>query len=1197
MNRRLYRALAAAVFAFSIFRASTAAAAVTIDVNTSADRTTASTSVTSPSFSTSSGNELLLAFVAADAASGTTATVTSVAGAGLTWSLVVRNNAQSGTSEIWRAFAPAPLVNVSVAATVSQATVSSITVLSFTGVDASGTGGSGAIGATAKANAASGAPSASLVTTRAGSWLFGVGNDWDNPISRTPAAGQSLVHETMSTTGDTYWVQKQNAPTALAGTTVSISDTAPTTDRFNLAICEVLPAPTAPSTDTIAPTVAITAPAPGTVAGTTTIAAAATDNVAVAGVQFQIDGINAGAEAIVAPYSIAWKTTLVADGSHTLTAVARDAAGNVTTSAPVIVTVLNSSQSMGQWSAPFDLGMVAVNAVLMRTGKVLLFSGSYVGSWTERVWDPATGSVTAVPNPYYNLFCAGQAQLPDGRILVVGGYDPPSLGAANANIFDPKTQSWSALPNMSYRRWYPTATTLPDGRMLVTSGGQTCLTCLAELPEIFDPATGRFTTVTSARLAVPYYPFMFVLPDGSVLDAGANEEVVATSKLDLTTGKWSTVDPVVRDGHSAAMYLPGKVLKTGTAADSGASGNAAATAYAIDMTQPTPAWREVAPMTMPRAYHNMTILPDGSVLVTGGGTTLDGHDTATAVYSAELWNPATETWKTLASASVPRLYHSTALLLPDGRVLSAGGGNDSGAVDETTAQIFSPPYLFKGVRPAIAQVVDAIQYGGKFAIDTADAPSIAGVALMRPGAVTHGFDEDQRYIPLAFSINSGVVNATAPANANLAPPGYYMLFIVNGNGVPSTAAFVRLGSPAADTLPPTPPGSLVAQGALGTATLTWTAATDDAGVALYNIYRSATSGFQPSSATKIGQATATQFTDTVAAGNYFYVVTAQDVAQNLSAPSNEAMAIVFADTTPPSVTITMPADQASLSGSTTIAALASDDATVTGVQFQLDGAALGAERVMPPYSISWNTATTSNGPHTISAVARDAAGNRSTSTVSVSVNNPSPVPAGLVAAYGFNEGAGVQTRDTSGQGNTGTLTNATWSATGKYGAALSFNGTAWVTIADAASLHLTTAMTLEAWVRPTSGTGWRTAILKEKTGGLAWSLYTANNASRPVGYAHVGGDIPVTGTAAVPLNAWTHLALTYDGAALRLYVNGTPVSTTDLAGPMASSTSALRIGGNSVWGEYFKGLIDEVRIYDRPLSAAEIQVDMATPVQ
>ena len=191
------------------------------------------------------------------------------------------------------------------------------------------------------------------------------------------------------------------------------------------------------------------------------------------------------------------------------------------------------------------------------------------------MWDPVTGSITLVPNPYFNLFCSGHSQLADGRILVVGGYDSSSVGAANANIFDPVTQSWSALPDMAYRRWYPTSTTLPDGRALVTSGAQTCLTCLADVPEIFDPATNKFTKLTAARLAVPYYPFMFVLPDGKIIDAGANEAVVATRTLDPISGTWTMIDPVVRDGHSAAMYLPGKILKSGTAADSGTAGNSA----------------------------------------------------------------------------------------------------------------------------------------------------------------------------------------------------------------------------------------------------------------------------------------------------------------------------------------------------------------------------------------------------------------------------------------------------------------------------------------------------------------------------------------------------------------------------------------------------------------------------------------------
>ena len=1268
------------VAALCVCCARSASAAIATDVTTSTDRTTPATTVASPVFSTAAASELLLAFIEADAAAGTTAAVTSVAGGGLTWSLVVRSNAQSGTSEIWRAFAAAPLTGVAVTATISQSVVSSITVISFTGVDASGAGGSGAIGATAKASAASGAPSASLVTTRAGSLVFGVGNDWDNPIARTPASGQSIVHQVLSSTGDTYWVQKQNSPISAAGTTVGISDTAPTTDRYNLAICEVLAAPASPTTwsiagaispaaggagttitigeaiaatadgsgayivsglasgsyaltpnkagytfspvsqivsvsganvtgvnfaaqpvatiDTVPPSVAITAPAAGAISGTTTIAANATDDTGVAGVQFRIDGASLGAEVTAAPYSIAWNTSGVADGPHTLTAVARDAAGNTATSASVAVSVVNGLATAGQWGQPFDLGLVAVNAVLMHTGKVLLFAGSYVSSWVERVWDPATGAITLVPNPYYNLFCAGHAQLPDGRILIVGGYDTASLGAANANIFDPVSQSWAALPDMAYRRWYPTATALPDGRTLVTSGGQTCLTCLADVPEIFDPATGRFSTLSSARLAVPYYPFMFVTPDGNVVDAGANEEIVATSRLNVASGTWSTVDPVVRDGHSAAMYVPGKILKSGSAADSGTVGAAAAAAFVLDATQASPSWRQVAPMASPRAYHNTTLLPDGTVLVTGGGTTLDGHDVTKAVYAAELWTPSAETWRTLAASSVPRLYHSTALLLPDGRVLTAGGGNDTDAVDQTQGQIFSPPYLFKGPRPAIGAVPDTLQYGAPFTVQTPDAASIASVALMRPGAVTHAFDEDQRFVPLAFTPQSGALTVTSPANANLAPPGYYMLFIVNTAGVPSIASFVRFGSPALDTTPPSPPGNLTAQGALGSASLTWSASTDDTGVALYNVYRSTASGFQPTAAKRIGQSASTSFTDTVAAGTYFYLVTAQDVAQNVSLASNEALAIVLADTTPPAVAITAPADQAPVSGSVTIAAQASDDVGIAGVQFQLDGAALGAERVSPPYSIAWNTATTSNGPHTIGAVARDAAGNRSTATIAVTVSNASSTPSGLVAAYGFNEGAGVQARDASGQGNTGTLSNATWTASGKYGGALSFNGSsAWVTIADAASLHLTTGMTLEAWVKPSSGNGWRSAILKESPDGLDYALYTSNNASTPAGYAHVSSDVAAKSASSIPLSTWTHLAVTYDGTALRMYVNGSLSGTTALSGPIATSASALRVGGNAVWGEYFKGSIDEVRIYNRALSASEIQADMGTAVQ
>ncbi|MGZ4993177.1 MAG: beta strand repeat-containing protein [Methylobacter sp.] len=217
-------------------------AAIGIDATSSGDKGTATNTVSNTqAFSTSASNELLLAFVSTDYLSGTNTTVTGVSGAGLSWALVVRTNTQSGTSEIWRAFATAPLSNVTVTATLSQKAAASITVMSFTGVDTSGTNGSGAIGATKSTNSKSGAPTATLTTTRAGSWVLGVGNDYDNAIARTPGSNQNLVHQYLAPVGDTYWVQRQNNPTPLSGTSVTINDTAPTGDRYNLSIVEILP--------------------------------------------------------------------------------------------------------------------------------------------------------------------------------------------------------------------------------------------------------------------------------------------------------------------------------------------------------------------------------------------------------------------------------------------------------------------------------------------------------------------------------------------------------------------------------------------------------------------------------------------------------------------------------------------------------------------------------------------------------------------------------------------------------------------------------------------------------------------------------------------------------------------------------------------------------------------------------------------
>jgi hypothetical protein len=203
-----------------------------------------------------------------------------------------------------------------------------------------------------------------------------------------------------------------------------------------------------------------------------------------------------------------------------------------------------------------------------------------------------------------------------------------------------------------------------------------------------------------------------------------------------------------------------------------------------------------------------------------------------------------------------------------------------------------------------------------------------------------------------------------------------------------------------------------------------------------------------------------------------------------------------------------------------------------------------------------------------------------------------------VLAFSFDQGSGTTVPDSSGKANNGTLTNTTWSASGKFGSALSFNGTSSsVTVPDNATLDLTTGMTLEGWVNPTTtGTVWRTLIMKQNTASLVYALYGNVNTNRPSARAFTSSELNTDGTAAVPTSAWTFLTETYDGTTLRLYVNGTQASSKAVTGSMPNSTGPLRIGGNSIWAEWFSGLIDNVRVYNRALAATEIQADMTTRV-
>jgi Concanavalin A-like lectin/glucanases superfamily/Domain of unknown function (DUF1929) len=469
-------------------------------------------------------------------------------------------------------------------------------------------------------------------------------------------------------------------------------------------------------------------------------------------------------------------------------------------------------ERVGSWTAPEDWPLVAVHASMLSNGKVAVWDAFDAAPGSERIWNPETSTFDSAPSGI-NLFCSGHVLLPDGRLFVAGGHEKAYVGLRNTMLLDPLATSWTAGPDMSRERWYPTTTTLPDGRVLIVSGDAITedgprdtpfVTPSDTLPEIYDPERNTITPLPAASRRMPLYPFMFVAPDGRVVDAGPD---TTTRLLDPATGRWSTLasqSPI--DGHSAVMYRPGMILKTGTWTDTDFGGvpitNRAAM---LDLNQSVPVWRDVARMKWQRTYHTLTVLPDGDVLALGGQSVANANRLLSGpVLQPEIWHPQTNTWNAMASSARPRGYHNVSLLLPDGRVLLAGSGRLDGStmLNETTAEVFSPPYLFKGPRPTINYAPPSIQYGDTIAVETPDAARIAKVSLVRMGAVTHNFNMDQRWQELSFRRGADRLEVDVPDSSGDAPPGVYYLFVIDDKGVPSQAAIVSFPRPKT-TIPPT----------------------------------------------------------------------------------------------------------------------------------------------------------------------------------------------------------------------------------------------------------------------------------------------------------------------------------------------------------------------------------------------------------
>lgn len=441
--------------------------------------------------------------------------------------------------------------------------------------------------------------------------------------------------------------------------------------------------------------------------------------------------------------------------------------------------VSGSEATVGKWSPPFPWPIIGLHTHLLRNRKVLTWGKFGV----PYVWDPATPKVfTPVPSPDW-IFCGGHTFLSDGRLLVNGGHISDDHGLPDANLFDPGTMTWLSRPAMAKGRWYPTTTTLANGEA-VTIAGRDQNGLPVTVPEVWTGSAWR--RLSTAPLKLPYYPRTFLAPNGSVFYAGENR---ASLYLSTTgTGSWDSVARRrygVRDYGSAVMYRPGKILYAG-------GGRTTNTAETIDLTRPNPTWEWTSPMAYHRRHLNATILPTGQVLVTGGTSGTAFTDESGAVFAAELWDPDTGAWTTLASNSVIRVYHSTALLLADGRVLVTGGGDAFGNDNHYDAELFSPPYLFKGTRPTISSAPTAVGYNQPFFVGTPTATAIKRVTLVRLGSVTHAFDSNQRFNELAFVQASGGLTVTTPETSKVAPPGHYMLFLLNGNGVPSVARVIRI---------------------------------------------------------------------------------------------------------------------------------------------------------------------------------------------------------------------------------------------------------------------------------------------------------------------------------------------------------------------------------------------------------------------
>lgn len=504
--------------------------------------------------------------------------------------------------------------------------------------------------------------------------------------------------------------------------------------------------------------------------------------------------------------------------------------------------------SKGMWSAVRSWPLNALHAALLPNGKVLSFGTTLDGNAQNGryfdVWDPTLGFTTGSHTTTFRAsqqdsFCAAATYLPDGRLMISGGN-----GAVTSTLYAPATNTVTTDgANLADQRWYGTLITLADGRPLMLGGMAPYSegmqdnpdTAIAQglpsmTPEVYENGAWRSLPGAYSRDAFgpdylrTSYPRAWVAPDGKVFGISAERMWVldpAGNGGITTVGVFkgapnASTRPNVGATNSAVMFAPGRILVVGGNGSFNADPlPASSAATLVDISSGTPGLNEQPAMTYPRRYPNTIVLPDGKVVVTGGST-FGNNNGSNAVYAAEIWDPTTGAWTVGASAAIYRGYHSFTVLLPNGTVLSTGGGTP-GPVTNLNAEVYYPPQLFRTVsgvaqfapRPVMT-AMSGLSYtsGAPLQVDMADAGTITQLVLIGVGNGTHSFNPGQRRVPLTFTQESIRLTAALP-DANTAPPGYYQLVAIDAAGVPSRGVVIAVGAgvsaPPVSTTPYDPP--------------------------------------------------------------------------------------------------------------------------------------------------------------------------------------------------------------------------------------------------------------------------------------------------------------------------------------------------------------------------------------------------------